>query len=285
MEALAQQTVEWSQWRKAGIGSSDAPIIMGDSPWETPHGLWQIKTGRKDSFVGNWATAKGNELELKARACYELVQNIEMNPILFEHKEFPYLRASLDGFNKEKNIVLEIKCAGKEDHELALNGQIPTKYQAQLQHQLMVSGASELHYFSFHNDKGQVVQVTHDLEYQKQLLEKEIKFWEMVSNDIEPPLSDEDFLVLTEDRDVKLFETFKSIRAEFDEVTAMYKEMEKKIASILIHPKTECSGVKVTLVTRQGTIDYKKVPELKSIDLEQFRTKASTFYKFTFPKK
>lgn len=40
---LDQRTDEWLMWRSQGIGASDAPVIMGVSPWSDPVSLWMEK--------------------------------------------------------------------------------------------------------------------------------------------------------------------------------------------------------------------------------------------------
>ena len=49
---MEQKSEEWLDWRKKGIGSSDAPIIMGVSPWKTPFELWEEKTGTQRAYEG-----------------------------------------------------------------------------------------------------------------------------------------------------------------------------------------------------------------------------------------
>lgn len=44
--ALVPHTPEWREWRRGGIGGSDAPVITGDDPFKTPLGLWLRKTGQ-----------------------------------------------------------------------------------------------------------------------------------------------------------------------------------------------------------------------------------------------
>jgi putative phage-type endonuclease len=61
---------DWLEFRKGGIGSSDAPIIAGVSPYSTPYQLWEIKTRRKTEWIGNFATRRGHAVEPKARADY-----------------------------------------------------------------------------------------------------------------------------------------------------------------------------------------------------------------------
>ena len=39
---------EWLQWRKKGIGSSDAAACAGESKWKSPYALWLEKTGQME---------------------------------------------------------------------------------------------------------------------------------------------------------------------------------------------------------------------------------------------
>ncbi len=275
---MEQNSDKWLEWRKSGIGSSDAPVIMGVSPYKTPYQLWEEKTGRANHDQSNWATRRGTEMEPKARAHYELLTGKNMPATLAQHKDYPCLRASLDGFDGE--TVLEIKCPGKEDHMLAISGRVPEKYWPQLQHQLMVTGAKEVHYCSFDGDKTYLVKVQPDFEYIEKLLEQEIAFWQYIVNDEAPSLSDKDYKQIT---DVKLQEhitRWKLSKAVLDEAELA----EQALRTVLDnwtkndHPKLEYGDVQITRTTRQGSIDYTKIPAIQNENLEAYRKKGSDVF-------
>ena len=169
---------------------------MGVSPYTTPHQLWLLKTGRDEPHDGNWATRRGSAMEPMARAYYELMNDTDMPPALLEHYEFPWLRASMDGWNRKQKIGLEIKCPGAKNHALAMDGKIPDEYFPQLQHQLFVSGAEYIDYFSFDGKRGAVVKVYPDLEYIVGYVSRARSFWELVLTDTAPALLDRDWKVL-----------------------------------------------------------------------------------------
>jgi len=188
------ERIEWLAWRRAGIGASDAPTIMGVSPWGTPYKLWCDKTGLTPLVDSNsWATDRGNELEPMARADYELMHGLDMPVVLAAHAEYPFLRASLDGYNAEHKIILEIKCPGAADHASAAGGKVPDKYFPQLQHQLLVTGAAKAHYYSFDGRKAHLVEVLPDHSYIQGLLKKELAFWQCVTDKTPPPFAKDDF--------------------------------------------------------------------------------------------
>ncbi len=138
--SLEQRGPEWLSWRLRGIGSSDAPVIVGDSPWNTAKTLWEVKTGRRGEEPDNLAKRRGRELEATARAAYEAEVGEQMEPHCLIHDQFDWMRASLDGLSFDGSLLLEVKCPLKlRDHQTALEGKIPEHYYAQLQHQLEVS--------------------------------------------------------------------------------------------------------------------------------------------------
>ncbi len=276
LSKMEQRTQSWEQWRQQGIGSSDAPIIMGVSPWNTPFGLWEIKTGRGRKTESNWAMERGNELEPKARNYYQLYCDIDMPPVLAEHKEFPFLRASLDGFNSGAKKVLEIKCPGKEDHQRALNKEIPEKYIWQLVHQLMVADADVADYLSFDGERGVILPFHRDLKLEKNLMEAEFRFWEQVQKDAPPELSNKDFRELKDQKFLALFRRWKEAKQSFDQIEATLEQIRSEVIAEVKLPRVRCDGVQFMQITRKGAVDYAKIPELKNIDLEKFRRKPTT---------
>ena len=179
---LIQGSDEWLEYRKGGLGSSDAPIIMGCSPWMTAEELFKEKIGKKKPKKMTEAMERGHRLEPAARAYYEFKSEIDFIPITVEHPQYPFLRASLDGYNEEFKIILEIKAPGRETHLKALRGEVPEHYRIQCLHQLMVTGANRCDYFSFDGSRGVVVHVYPNAFDILTLREQELHFWECVQN-------------------------------------------------------------------------------------------------------
>lgn len=289
---MDQRTKAWYDWRKKGLGASDAPIVMGVSPWSTAHELWEQKTGRVVKDHSNWATNRGNELEPRARAHLELELGMDFPAILSEHPKFPFMRASLDGWNSKNKIVLEIKCPGAADHQSAKEGKVPEKYFPQIQHQIFVTGATKAIYYSYTEDKetgkpeGFIVEVLADIEYIKKLFEAMCKFWICIEKDIEPELTEKDF------KNVRSADLAKKLD-EWSEAVALVKHHEA-IVERLKHEIFEDEKIKgrrcnvgkyrINVVTRKGNVDYKKVPELKGVDLEKYRAKSSVYQQITIRK-
>lgn len=277
--AVQQGSQSWHEWRRQGIGGSDVPVILGVSPWNTPYGLWLEKTGRKAAFEGNFATARGQELEPVARAQYELQADCDMEPALIVHPEHSYMRVSLDGWNSALKRVLEIKCPGKEDHALAKSGEVPAKYMPQLQYQLMVAQAEVAHYYSFDGTSGVVVEVKPDPVMQDRIAKAVTEFWLVnVLDGVQPPLTDRDSL--TVDDSEGLFRAYRNLASELKSLEERVEQTKQAIINRYghIHARVSANGVELTRTERKGSVDYASVPEIKGVDLEQYRKPGTTVF-------
>ncbi len=259
------------------MGSSDAPIVMSVSPWSTPFQLWQQKCNLVPKKVfSNWAIDRGNNLEPVARAKYELETGIDMPATLAIHPQYTWLRASLDGYNSERDIVLEIKCPGKDDHQTALDGKVPEKYYPQLQHQLMVTGSKEAHYYSFDGNNGALVVVKPDLDYCKELFKREQAFWECIQTKTPPEFTDKDVKVIKSVDAHDLARSYLSIVEKQAELDVQLSEIKAKLLTFVEkHPKILIGKLQITKSYRQGSVDYKAIPELDGVDLDKHRKPAS----------
>jgi len=114
---MEQNSENWHGWRQKGLGSSDAPVIMGVSPYKTPFQLWEENTmpvGYKKEKGNDFIQKKGHRLEILARADFELISGMTFAATTAEHREMPFLRASLDGWNANVKEAIEIKFIGKD---------------------------------------------------------------------------------------------------------------------------------------------------------------------------
>lgn len=277
---------DWKLWRSKGIGASDAPVVMGVSPYKTAYELWEEKTGLVSSdSEGNWATRRGHELEPRARANYELEYMISMPIAFVEHREYPFIRASLDGYNEAASRILEIKCPGKADHDLALQGKVPEKYWPQVQHQLFATGAKVCHYYSFDGERGALVEVYPDLEYIEKLVEQEVAFWRLVETQTPPKLSDRDYKKFDDPKVLADLSDYRKISLQIWELEKQQAELKNRITASMTHPNMTDGEIKVSRCFRKGTIDYSKIPDLEHVDLEQFRKSPTTYYTISFDKR
>lgn len=175
---------EWLEWRMTGVGSSDAPSIMGVG-FNTITECWALKTERAIRKPSNSSMRRGRALEPIARKEYERITGIEIPPANAQSDEYGWMLASLDGINLEEGIVVELKCPGPKDHALAMKGEIPFKYQWQCAHLSIVTGLP-VDYASFDGKRIEIVPYKKNLSMEQKLIEKEHEFWSCVLNDTPP---------------------------------------------------------------------------------------------------
>ncbi len=268
---MEQNTKEWLDLRKNHIGASDAPIIMGVSPWRTPYQLWQEKLGLGESQTETQAMRYGKQMEEPARQAYEKYTGNLVCPEVIFHPTKKFMMASLDGLSFDRSIAVEIKNSNSEDHRIAKDGKVPEKYYPQVQHQLACLGINMLHYFSYRDGDGVVVEVERDHTYIESLYKEEESFWNKVINLDAPDLGERDFVKI-EDED------FARLAAEWGNLTkqlALLEKKEKEYRAALIArangQNAKGNGITLTKIVRKGAVDYKKVPELIGVDLEVYR--------------
>lgn len=178
--SLDQGTTEWLKWRQDKITATAASVLTGHNPWQTSLDLWNDMQGISPPKESNPAMKRGTELEPVARKLFEEQSGLEFIPICCESDENPWQAASLDGWNEENKIILEIKCPGEITHQAAVNGIVPDYYRDQIMHQFAVTGAIKAFYVSYrpeHTQKLAVVEVKPDLEYINTITEIEKEFY------------------------------------------------------------------------------------------------------------
>ncbi len=174
---------EWFKWRAGGITGSEAPTIMGKSPWQKPLDLFKRRMDLLPPIELTYPMRRGLKLEPLAREMYQQTHGIEVPARCLTSEAWEIARASFDGLNEELAHAIEIKCPGREDHLLALCGKIPEKYVFQLVHQMFVADLDSIDYVSFNPDsfapQHQLARVLmrRDGKLETALLAKEREFW------------------------------------------------------------------------------------------------------------
>ena len=202
---------EWLRARLAGIGASEASAVIGCNPYMTNLDLWRIKTMRKvaEDISSNAHVAYGHAAEAPIRELFALdypQYEVQYGGAfdMVRNPEHPFIFATLDGRLQDKNTgkcgVLEIKTTEilRSMQKEKWRDQIPQNYFVQVLHQLLATGwgFAVLHAQLKRVWDGDIrterrtyfierAEVQEDIDY---LLAEEIKFWECVKEDREPPL-------------------------------------------------------------------------------------------------
>ncbi len=286
---------EWLEWRSQGIGGSDAPAIMGVSPWSTPYQKWEEKVyGKKQK--DNASKKFGRATEEASRFEFEDLIGKRMLPANVENVEFPWIKASLDGIDPKFETIVEIKKANKEDHALACHGIVPEKYFPQCQHIMLVTGKMYMFYFSSpaKGERGQILEVFRDSDYiAKELFPKLKEFWEMIQNKTPPKSVKSDTQCMDDCSEWDtISDQWKNGKQALEILEDKQDVLRKEIIRIA-NGNAVGNGVSLKCETVTGRIDYEaafdeyisslkeKYPDIHFPVLETERFRKESFTKWT----
>ncbi|MGV8991262.1 MAG: lambda-exonuclease family protein [Thiobacillus sp.] len=268
---LVQGSQEWLDYRRTMRNASESAAVMGASPWLTPYQFWQIRTGRVQQAVTP-AMRHGTEMEPRARAAYEAQTGLVMQPLVLADGDYS---ASLDGVTLEGDLILEVKCPYKGQASAlwqgAVAGDIPDYYTIQIQHQLMVAGAAVAHLWVFDGTEGLLVEVARDEAIMASIRAAWDGFQRFLDNDTPPPLTDRDTLVRGDPEWKLAAVSYLNAKRKAEDATATLEAAREHLVALASHPSESGAGVTVTRFWKQGSVDYKRVPELNGVSLEGYR--------------
>lgn len=268
---LVQGTPEWLAYRQTMRNASETPAVLGISPWLTPYGLWLVKTGRSTQQV-TAPMAHGTQLEPQARAAYEAQSGEIMNPLVLQDGLYS---ASLDGINLAGSLIVEIKCPfrGRQSSlwREAAEGRIPGHYAAQVQHQLMVSGAATAHLWVYAEGEGLLLTLQRDEELMALIREAWDAFQPYLDSDTPPPLTDADSAQRDDPAWSQAAQDYLAAKRQADAADAALEAARKALVALSRHPREQGAGVSVVRLWKPGNVDYKRVPELKGVELDRYR--------------
>lgn len=258
---------EWHAARKAGVGSSDAGAILGLNPHATNQDVWRSKVGEEVadkpwlenySAFGTWFEQYIREWAEEASGV-EIIDGATLGTLQSIH--WPQARANIDGID-QYGTVEEYKTTSERWTD------IPAHYEAQVQHQLFVTGAdtARIRQFvspvnrdiipalledmralaMFPEDADRVLAdwlikhgefytyiIERDEKYIERLLEREKEFWGFVESNVIPPFADPDGTVDLSDEPevyaaVEEFARMSGLLESFKQHTKAADEQKKK---------------------------------------------------------
>ena len=150
---LTQGSPEWLAYRATHFNASDAPAMLGVSPYKTrTELLHELHTGLSPEV--DKATQRlfdaGHAAEAAARPIAEREIGEDLYPVVGSEGK---LSASFDGLTMDESIAWEHKLMNVGLAESLANGIIPDSYHPQLEQQLMVSGAEKVLFMATSPDR------------------------------------------------------------------------------------------------------------------------------------
>lgn len=185
---------DWLEYRKLGIGGSDASVVCGVSRYKSPVELWMEKTGQLHPQEAGEAAYWGTQLEAMVRAEFTKRTGIEVEHkgVLLQSEKHPFMLANLDGTCEHPDYgtcIFEAKTASAYKAG-EWNNAIPDEYQLQLQHYMAVTGYKAAYIaVLIGGNTFRWKLVERDEELISMLIELETAFWNHVQQ-VTPPAMD-----------------------------------------------------------------------------------------------
>lgn len=277
---LEQGSQEWLEFRRNHIGSTDAYVIEGISPWQTPYELYFQKMNGTET-PDNWAMKKGRELEPIARQMFIIEKNIFIDPCVGISEERSWQSASLDGISEDGQIIAEIKCGSEDLYLQACNDEIPIYYRVQIQHQLCVSKAVKCYYVAFYNNRIKVIEVFPDWEFIENMIQKQENFLNLLHKMEPPPMTDEDYTSIESERGSQMLREYHSLGLQEKQIKDKRDELKQQIIQINPQRNFILDGFKVY---QKSNVSYNtKKMALDGINIEAYRSTSKPFWTISSP--
>ena len=132
-----QGTPEWHEHRAKYFNASDAPAMLGISPYKTRSALIAERaTGITDDIDPNTQRIfdRGHKFEALARPLAEAHINEDLYPVTGTEGK---LSASFDGLTIDENIAFEHKTLNSSLRGISKAEDLPEHYRAQMEQQLL----------------------------------------------------------------------------------------------------------------------------------------------------
>ncbi|MDO5288505.1 MAG: YqaJ viral recombinase family protein [Pseudomonadota bacterium] len=162
---LTQGSPEWHAHRSRFYGASDAPAMLGISPYKTRQALLQERATGITPEIGPAQQARfdeGHRAESLARPLAEAIVGDELFPVTGTNGK---LSASFDGLTMLGDTAFEHKLLNntlrQAMHAGCTGADLPEHYRAQMEQQLMVSGAAKVLFMASQWDGDQLAEERH----------------------------------------------------------------------------------------------------------------------------
>ena len=185
---------DWLEYRKLGLGGSDASVVCGINKYKSPVELWMEKTNQ---LQAQEAAYWGTQLEPFVREEFTKRTGIEVTKpaVILQSEEHPFMLANLDDICEVPGVgtcIFEAKTASAYKAG-EWEDAIPDEYMLQVQHCMAVTGYQETYIAVLIG--GNTFRwrfVERDEELISMLIELENDFWNHVREGTPPPLDGSD---------------------------------------------------------------------------------------------
>ena len=191
---------QWLEYRRKGIGGSDAAAVLGISPFRTGRDLYYDKLNIVTADdAENWVQLEvGTLLEpLVAKIfAHKTGYKIYRRPFMFQHPLYPWMLADLDYMVELPDgttAILEIKTTNYNAKDnWWYNGEeiVPVYYESQGRHYMSVMNLDRVYFCCLYGNNEDEVIIRHldrDYTYESELIALEDAFWNDHVQKHQPP--------------------------------------------------------------------------------------------------
>jgi putative phage-type endonuclease len=264
---MIQGSKEWLEFRKTGIGGSDIPTILKvEGAYQSRSELLRQKLG-EEKVINDYTQAMfdaGHRFEDFVRG--DFVPEVAIS------KENPRFFASLDG--RKDDLMLEVKNTNRMDYlDYARRGIVPELYNAQIQWCLFVTGLNECKLIVGNMHEQFELRVLRDDAF----IEKAKKAAAEFLQEMDAANTNQHVALPSWKRLADLKRIESEMKKQLEEVSEEIKSLGEEVLTTFKATQLNGNGLRVEYITRKGTVDYGAIPELKGVDLEQYRKKEITY--------
>lgn len=289
MNNIEQRSPEWFEARRGKLTGSNIGAALGVNPWKKQDDLIRQMAreyhGAESEFVGNVATEYGTAHEHLALLDYEMRTGVTVTDCgFFVHPEFDWLGASPDGLIGDNGLI-EIKCPyglrNEANPEFKSLAEQP-HYYAQVQIELACTGRQWCDFYQW-TPNGEVLEV---IDYDAQWFDENLPaleaFYKRFLSELYnfAHLEEKKKEVNTQQAKL-LIDEYQDLTDSIDQATERKKEVFNELVKLANGRNSLIWGKKLTQVERKGSVDYKAIPQLKGVDLEQYRKKPTSYWRLS----
>lgn len=292
-----QGSKEWHKARVGRITGSTVGAILGLSPWQKPKDILRAMVreyhGAESEFNAQFVADHGKNNEQRALLCFMRETGLMVEQCGF----FPYgdrMGASPDGLTSDGGVLeLKVPYSLRNGGEFKPLADQP-HYAAQVQMEMLSTGRAHAWFGQYIAPKGDplapdyvpelllVERVEADPEWIDRNLPAISAFYELYLSELDNPEHLEPLRVHVDSADAAtLLMEMDAIRKRKKEDEAREKEILEELVKLAGEKDALVHGRRLTKVEKVGSVDYSKVPELKGVDLNKYRKRGSSFWRFS----
>lgn len=290
MSLSCDEKIKWLDWRRKGIGASSVGALFDVHPFTTKQDLWKEIVSGVSQDVETFYMRRGKEIEAAIMPLLRKQFGLDIREqVCLEDKEFPVIRATLDGWVPEAGMVFEIKYINSFDRYKNITAP-PQYHRLQIQQQMMVANAAIGFYVCSQDGINYKILMEYpDPQMQAEIRHRVRDFWEnYVVKKVPPSAVNKDLKKRDDEECLWRCKRLMQIRNLVEEAEAIKAELKEMGGE----QPYECLGVRYSCSPMSGGVRYKDIVELSCVQkamrehgytMEMFTKEPGFNKRITFP--